>query len=221
VFAPSNTYVRDGFPDLPDEAWPAVLAELSRVLRCEVTPMSFVTGALTGFLSRQHATPDLACTSPSSGTRTGWARARAAWRSGYEPVLFLGKGHRARNPNNLGNVFRHRATHLGYPTEKPVALLRTLIDRSSAPVEPVLDPFRGSGNVGGSRRASLAAGACSATSLRALARGDYVTLPWSWRAPQRDVIPGPAAASPNDTAGRPRSPGTARSGRCAGARVCT
>ena len=40
----------------------------------------------------------------------------------------------------------------GYPTEKPLALLRELVIQSSAPGETVLDPFCGSGNVGRAAR---------------------------------------------------------------------
>lgn len=43
----------------------------------------------------------------------------------------------------------------GYPTEKPVGLLRTLIEQSSSPGELVIDPFNGSGSCG---EAALRAG---------------------------------------------------------------
>ncbi len=63
------------------------------------------------------------------------------------------KGRRHGNRRDLGDVQRARPPTRGYPTEKPVALLRTLIAQSSQPGELVLDPFCGSGNVGKVARA--------------------------------------------------------------------
>ena len=71
-----------------------------------------------------------------------------AWRSCYELIGFYEKGGRAGNSRSFGNVLRARRPHRGYPTEKPVAILKRLIEQSSLPGELVLDPFCGSGNVG-------------------------------------------------------------------------
>lgn len=49
-------------------------------------------------------------------------------------------------------MLRARRPHRGYPTEKPVAALKTLIGQASLPGELVLDPFCGSGNVGRAAR---------------------------------------------------------------------
>jgi DNA modification methylase len=49
-------------------------------------------------------------------------------------------------------VVRARRPHRGYPTEKPVAALKTLIAQARTPGELVLDPFCGSGNVGRAAR---------------------------------------------------------------------
>lgn len=70
------------------------------------------------------------------------------WRSQFEYVLFYTKGKRPGNHRNRGNVLRAPRVRRGYPTEKPVALLRALIEQSSAPGELVLDPFTGSGSTG-------------------------------------------------------------------------
>lgn len=48
-----------------------------------------------------------------------------------------------------------RPMRAAYPTEKPVGLLRTLIEQSSSPGDLVIDPFNGSGSCG---EASLRAG---------------------------------------------------------------
>jgi len=62
----------------------------------------------------------------------------------------------------------------GYPTEKPVALLQTLIGQSSRPGEVVLDPFCGSGNTGRAAR-DLGGGRSSATSTPASPLSDCVS----------------------------------------------
>jgi DNA modification methylase len=58
-----------------------------------------------------------------------------------------GKG---RQLNNLGipdTLFAPQVPN-GYPTEKPVSLLKLLIQQSTQPDEVVLDPFCGSGSAG-------------------------------------------------------------------------
>jgi len=49
------------------------------------------------------------------------------WRSQYELVLFLEKGHRPGNFKNRGNVLQASRVARGYPTEKPVGVLKQLI----------------------------------------------------------------------------------------------
>ena len=69
-------------------------------------------------------------------------------------ILFLTKGTRSGNRRDLGDVLTFsRVMRRGhYPTEKPVALLKTLISQSSRPAEQVLDPFCGSGSTGRAAR---------------------------------------------------------------------
>src|SRR5262249_29906726 len=73
-------------------------------------------------------------------------------RSQSELMLFCEKGHRPGNYRNRGNVLGAPRVARGYPTEKPVRLLRQLISQSSLRGELVLDPFCGSGNVGRAAR---------------------------------------------------------------------
>ena len=142
----------DWFEDLPDDAWTGVLAELHRVLCPDRHAYVFCD-------RRTHRVFDAAAR--EAGFRVhepliwdkDWIGTGAGpWRSRYELILFLEKGHRAGNRRDLANVLRVRRPHRGYLTEKPVALVRTLIDQSSAPGELVLDPFCGSGNVGAAAR---------------------------------------------------------------------
>jgi ParB/RepB/Spo0J family partition protein len=71
--------------------------------------------------------------------------------SGYEAFFFCRKGHRALLRQGQSNVFTYdpvppnRKIH---PVEKPVALLRQLIETSTAPGETVADLFAGSGSLG-------------------------------------------------------------------------
>ena len=96
----------------------------------------------------------------------GWIGMGYHYRRKYEDVLFFTKAPK-------GDIKKRRLRDLGiadvldkpeyralkgagyYPTEKNVALLRTLIHQSTEPGELVLDPFCGSGSTG---EAALTAG---------------------------------------------------------------
>lgn len=71
------------------------------------------------------------------------------WGSSYESCFFCRKGNRALLKQGQSNVLAHdpvpsnRKTH---PAEKPVSLLRQLIESSTAPGETVVDFFGGSGS---------------------------------------------------------------------------
>jgi site-specific DNA-methyltransferase (adenine-specific) len=153
-FERGTTYFRDWFADLPDEAWPGVLAQCFRVLRedrhayviCDRrTEEIFIhAGVAAGFrfvrkLIWNKGTPALG---------------QGAYRSQYELVLLFSKGKRAGNSRCLGDVltFPRVMTRGHYRTEKPVGLLKTLISQSSQPGELVLDPFCGSGSTGRAAR---------------------------------------------------------------------
>ncbi len=70
------------------------------------------------------------------------------YRSRHEFVLFFEKGK--RRLNNLGqpDIIEAARVIAGYPTEKPAAVSRVLIEQSTQPGELVLDPFMGSASVG-------------------------------------------------------------------------
>lgn len=69
----------------------------------------------------------------------------------YELILMLRKGP-ARKINNKGTKNMLRIPNIvrtkKHPTEKPVELMRVLVENSTAPGETVLDPFMGVGGVG-------------------------------------------------------------------------
>lgn len=65
----------------------------------------------------------------------------------YEQILFAEKGRRHLNGNRDSNILKFdRVTDLQHPTEKPVPLLKFLIEKSTQKGETVLDPFMGSGS---------------------------------------------------------------------------
>lgn len=76
------------------------------------------------------------------------------YRARCEFVLFFEKGKRRLNDLGTPDVMEAPdwidapAVRGGYPTEKPVDLLRTLVRQSSAPGETVADVFVGSGATG-------------------------------------------------------------------------
>jgi hypothetical protein len=73
---------------------------------------------------------------------------RANWGCGYEPILYLKKGRR-RIPKRRSAVIAvdkvMKSTNI-HPHEKPVQLLRQLIEMSTDPGDLVVDPFSGSGS---------------------------------------------------------------------------
>jgi ParB/RepB/Spo0J family partition protein len=71
------------------------------------------------------------------------------WGSGYEACFFCRKGNRALLKQGQSNVLMHDPVPSNrkiHPVEKPVSLLRQLIESSTAPGETVIDFFGGSGS---------------------------------------------------------------------------
>lgn len=68
------------------------------------------------------------------------------YRSQYELVLLLEKGHRNLNDWSVRNVLEAKRVERKYPAEKPVSLIKTFVRLSSNRGELVLDPFCGSGS---------------------------------------------------------------------------
>lgn len=70
------------------------------------------------------------------------------FRARYEFILFFEKGKRRLNDLGQPDVIECQRIRGGYPTEKPVAVNRILIEQSTRPGDIVLDPFMGSGSAG-------------------------------------------------------------------------
>lgn len=73
-----------------------------------------------------------------------------AWGIGYEFIIFLKKGNRARSEARRNGVLYHpqiRPNDLIHPHEKPLSLLGDLIRHSTLPNDFIVDPFGGSGSL--------------------------------------------------------------------------
>ncbi len=67
------------------------------------------------------------------------------YRARYEFILFFEKGKRKLNNLGMPDILEHKRVYRGYPTEKPVPLIKQLVEQSSKEGEVVIDPFFGSG----------------------------------------------------------------------------
>jgi site-specific DNA-methyltransferase (adenine-specific) len=70
------------------------------------------------------------------------------YRARYEFILLLEKGDRTMNDYYIPDIIECKRIYKGYPTEKPVSVMRTLVSQSSDEGDIVCDPFMGSGAVG-------------------------------------------------------------------------
>ncbi|WP_059215979.1 DNA-methyltransferase [Escherichia albertii] len=68
------------------------------------------------------------------------------YRAKYEFVLFFEKGKRKLNNLGIPDILEVKRVMKGYPTEKPVDLIKILIEQSTVQGESVCDPFFGSGS---------------------------------------------------------------------------
>lgn len=68
------------------------------------------------------------------------------YRAKYEFILFFEKGKRKLNNLGIPDILDAKRVMRGYPTEKPVELLKVLIEQSTIEGESVCDPFFGSGS---------------------------------------------------------------------------
>ena len=70
------------------------------------------------------------------------------WGCGHEMILYLKKGRRPipKRRSGIIHVDKIPAGQNVHPTEKPVALIKQLIEMSTDPGDFVVDPFSGSGS---------------------------------------------------------------------------
>jgi site-specific DNA-methyltransferase (adenine-specific) len=135
------------FEIFPDSRFPELFQELYRVLR-QNTHLYLFCDATTMFVAKPMA--------EAAGFRFWkplvWDKRHIGmgyhYRSRHEFILFFEKGKRKLANLGTPDVLEVPRIHRGYPTEKPVDLMKILIEQSSSPGELILDPFFGSGAVG-------------------------------------------------------------------------
>ncbi|MBV9214371.1 MAG: site-specific DNA-methyltransferase [Actinobacteria bacterium] len=147
-FDRGHTYFRQWFPELPDEAWPEIFAGLFRVLRADRHAYVFSDTRTRPVFEAAAKAAGFEVKTPIVWDKISVGLGAGTWRPRYELILFFTKGSRPGNRRDRGNVLAAKRVFRGYPTEKPVPLLRELIDQSSRRGEVVFDPFCGSGSTG-------------------------------------------------------------------------
>ena len=70
------------------------------------------------------------------------------YRARYEFVLFFEKGKRKLNDLGIPDIIQVPRIHRGYPSEKPVEVVETLVRQSTNVEDVVIDPFMGSASTG-------------------------------------------------------------------------
>lgn len=136
------------FPIFPNARFPELFAELYRVLRknahCYV-----MCDQETMFLAKPIAeSVGFKFWKALVWHKTGGIGMGYHYRAQHEMILFLEKGKRKLASLSVPDVLSVKRAPRGFPTEKPVPLLRILVTQSSAPGEIVCDPFSGSGATG-------------------------------------------------------------------------
>jgi site-specific DNA-methyltransferase (adenine-specific) len=143
----SKSSSNDWFTVFPNARFPELFAELYRVL-AKNSHLYLYCDQETAFVAKPE------------GEKAGfkfwkplvWDKCSIGmgyhYRSRYELILFFEKGKRKLADLGVADLIREKRIHRGYPTEKPVAVSRVLIEQSSSPGELVIDPFMGTASAG-------------------------------------------------------------------------
>lgn len=143
----SKSSSNDWFAILPNERFPELFAEIYRVMKpdshfylfCDAETM-FVAKPLAEAAGFKFWKPIV------------WDKVRIGmgyhYRARYEFILFFEKGKRRLKNLGTADILTAPRVSRGYPTEKPVSILETLITQSTDPGALVVDPFMGSGSTG-------------------------------------------------------------------------
>ena len=140
------------FDEIDDQEWLEIVAELYRVLRPDAHLYLFCNARTKPIFDEAAAKAGFRIKTPLIWDKQSIGLGRG-WRSQYEFICLYEKGRRALRDNTQANVLAAKRVAGGYPTEKPVPVLETIIRQASREGELVLDPFCGSGNVGRAARA--------------------------------------------------------------------
>jgi len=134
------------FPIIPNDRLPELIHLLYRVLRKNSHAYIFCDDETSNILLNIIQNEDFIYWG-----RLVWDKVNIGmgyhYRKRYEFILFLEKGKRKLRDLGVSNVLSVPRVHKGYPTEKPVDLLKILIKQSSTKGELICDPFFGSGSI--------------------------------------------------------------------------
>jgi site-specific DNA-methyltransferase (adenine-specific) len=150
----TTTRLRSWFPVVSNEYIEALMIAAWRVLRPN-SHLYLMCDQATAFWLVPRSVDEV-------GVRTGerwtfwkaivWDKVRRGtgyhYAASHEFILFFEKGQRQLNSRKHKDVLSVPRIGGEYPTEKPVELLRTLIENSTNPGDVVIDPFCGSGATG-------------------------------------------------------------------------
>ena len=143
----SKASSNDWFSIFPNERFPELFTEVYRVLRknshfymfCDQTTM-FVAKPLAEAAGFTFWKPLV------------WDKVAIGmgyhYRARYEFILFFEKGKRRLSSLSIPDILEAKRVYRGYPTEKPVDLMRTLVQQSASEGQLVVDPFMGSASSG-------------------------------------------------------------------------
>jgi site-specific DNA-methyltransferase (adenine-specific) len=150
-FERGTNYHRTWFEMLNDSAWPPIFAEFHRVLPADAHVYVFCDERTKPLFDQAAEAAGF-----KRGTTLVWDKGSiglgGCWRPQIEYIAFYRKGARTGNYRDRANILRAPRVRGGYPTEKPIPILKRLIEQSSSPGELVFDPFCGSGDVGRAAR---------------------------------------------------------------------
>ena len=143
----SKSSSNEWFPVIPNSSFPDLLTEIYRVLAnnshfylfCDTETM-FVVKPIAEQIGFKFWKPII------------WDKVTIGmgyhYPCRYECILFFEKGKRKLNDLSIPDVISCKRIRNGYPTEKPVSVIETLILQSTLQEELIADPFMGSGSCG-------------------------------------------------------------------------
>lgn len=137
--------VKEWFDTIPNEQFPKILREMYRTA-ARNSHLYLICDHVTAFVMK----PMVEAAGWKYWNLITWDKEKLGmgyhYRHRKEFVIFAEKGKRLINDLSIPDIIRVPAIRGGYPTEKPVGLMKILISQSTDPGEIVCDPFMGSGS---------------------------------------------------------------------------
>jgi site-specific DNA-methyltransferase (adenine-specific) len=132
------------FPIVPNSYFPAIFKEFYRILRPNRHFYMFCDAETMFLLKPVAEKAEFYFWKPLVWDKVAIGMGYH-YRAQTEFILFFEKGKRALRNKGTSDLLRAKRVVRGYPTQKPVGIVETLITQSSNVGEVVCDPFVGSG----------------------------------------------------------------------------